>query len=140
MTPAILRSRRGGLRRIGPWGFLAAAVTALIAPVPIGLALLGVARLLSPEPALMVGLAGMAMLVAPLWSWVGLAIGLPVAAGLLAVGWFGWIPALFTGTLSALAAAEAIGGMGAAPALAAGLPATVAFRTVLAAIRPDAFG
>ncbi len=140
MTPAFLRSRRGGLRKIGSWGFFAAAVTAWIAPVPIGLALLGVSRLLSPEPALLVGLAGMAMLVAPMWSWVGLALGLPAAAGLLAVGWFGWIPALVTGALSALVAAEAIGGMGSAPALAVGLPAAAAFRAVLAAIRPEAFG
>ena len=84
-----------------PWRALGFAVVALwLAPMALGLAgLLLFAMLSQPAPEIALGLwfGSYALLLSPVFSWIGWLIALPAIATALWRGWFGWITALAVG-------------------------------------------
>ncbi|MDO9526403.1 MAG: hypothetical protein Q7J57_12855 [Gemmobacter sp.] len=132
------RSRSGGHRLVG-WSDLAiAALTAWVAPMVPGLALMALAPILPNEAALFASALGLALAFSPIASWVGLIIGVPLSVLCLAKGRFGWAVAPLVGLVSGAFAAQVVGvGDGIAGPL--GAVAAVVFRAVLAGMKPVAF-
>jgi hypothetical protein len=80
-----------------------------------------------------------ALIISPAFTWIGLAVSLPAVLGLLARGWFGWLPALLTGGLAGAIAAALLGGAGSAVGPSLGILGAILFRSVLRARRPELF-
>ncbi|MBD3763532.1 MAG: hypothetical protein IE927_02040 [Rhodobacterales bacterium] len=104
-----LRSAPGGWTVVGPGGLLLAGATLWLAPVAAGLVLLAVFALVGDwagVTGLALWAAGMALVLSPVFSWIGWLIALPATALLLRQGWFGWLPAAALGAVAGLLAAE----------------------------------
>ena len=121
-----------------PWPHLLLSAGALwVAPVALGLGglALGAAmgRMIGGEPALVLWFHAYALLLSPLFSWVGWLIALPPVASALHGGWFGWASAAVIG-----AASGAVAGALTETELALpfGLVAILALRAVLGRLLP----
>ncbi len=106
---------------------------------PVGIGLLGLALtygfgwLITSEAALGLWLSAYALLMSPLFSWIGWLIALPAVMLVLHRGWFGWASAALVG-IAAGASAGALAET--AIALPFGLVAILALRAVLGRLVP----
>lgn len=123
-----------------PWrDLLTAAVAAVLLPSGVGLAFLGLFRLLQDsipsEIALALWGGGMMLMLSPILSAGGMFLALPISSLLIRLGWFGWGPAALTG----LGIGAALGVVTDFPLAAlSGMTIMLILRAILGLLRPMA--
>ena len=148
---AVLRSAPGGNRLPGARLWIIAYVGAWIAPMPIGLAMVGLPLLfLWPFEALgvtppfesivkLVFGIGWLVLFAPALSWMGLILSVPIVWVLLRLGYGGWVMFGLAGMGIGALVASMIGGMHPLAPTLLGAGSALIFRLLLSWMRPDVF-
>lgn len=129
-----------------------AYLSAWLAPVPLGVALLvvpllvlwafealGVAAPFEDAISLAFGI-GWVVMFAPMLTWVGLVIAAPVVWLVLRLGWGGWVSFVLGGVGAGYIAAALVGGMAPLIPTASGAVIAVILRAILGWLRPAVFG
>ena len=146
---ALWRSVPGGDARIGWRGWTLAALAVWLVPLPLGLAVLGLAHLAEAlglsndgagmHPLAVVHVLGFILLFSVTLSWLGVLIALLPAWALLRLGWGGWASFAALGLVAGAAAGSLLHGFVPGLGPAHGLFAALFFRWIIYRIAPGIF-
>ena len=142
-----LRCAPGAHRALALRDWILGYSVAWLAPAGVGLilaGLYGVMALLTPGPGWVAlhfasYMLATALVISPAFSWIGLALSLPLVIWLMGRGRFGWLSALACGLLTGEVAAAIMGGLGSFVAGGFGMMAALTLWAVLWLRRPDLF-
>ncbi|HMO08036.1 MAG TPA: hypothetical protein PKD10_10370 [Paracoccaceae bacterium] len=106
-----------------------------VAPMLPGALCLGTMMLVGGDTGMAIGSVGLALVFAPMVSWIGWALALPPALWLMRRGEFGWMQAALTGAAAGMIAGWIVSGDLAIPV---GIVSIVALRGLVSGpMRPD---
>ncbi len=143
------RSARDGRRATAPRDWIAVSLVTWIAPIPLGLIMLGVPVMLmwlleslslaTPSAVSLTFGLGWIVLFAPALSWLGLVLALPAIWLILRNGWGGWGSFAMGGLAIGWVAAGLLDGMHAVAPMAFGLFHGLIWRLAMGLLRPEVF-